>query len=178
MAKASGIEGLSAEDPYVAAAARIVEVRAGELIDHAQGVLDMSDIERVHDMRVATRRLRAALEIFGPCFPPRELKRALRDVKALADALGERRDRDVTLVALEEFASAMPAADRPGINTLSESLRLEQVDANKALAPFVSEERLAALGQQLSALIGAAEPVNGNEDHQAQGEVVKLHQEA
>ena len=33
------------------------------------GVLDVGDIERVHDMRVATRRLRAALEIFGPCFP-------------------------------------------------------------------------------------------------------------
>ena len=40
-------------------------------------VLDVSDIERVHDMRVATRRLRAALEVFRPCFPRAEFKATL-----------------------------------------------------------------------------------------------------
>ena len=65
-------------------------------------MLDTGDIERLHDMRVATRRLRAALEIFGPCFPHKRIEAALRDVKALADALEERRDRDVTIAALED----------------------------------------------------------------------------
>ena len=64
-------------------------------------VLDIGDIERVHDMRVATRRLRAALEVFEPCFPKKRLSAALSEVKALADALGERRDRDVTIAALD-----------------------------------------------------------------------------
>ena len=71
------------------------------------GVLDVDDIERVHDMRVATRRLRAALEIFGPCFPRQELKAALRQVKELADALGERRDRDVAIATLEDIRESM-----------------------------------------------------------------------
>ena len=88
-----------------------------ELVDHASGVLDMADIERLHDMRVATRRLRAALEIFGPCFPQQELKAALREVKALADALGERRDRDVTIARLEAIRGSLAAPDRPGIDT-------------------------------------------------------------
>ena len=48
-------------------------------------------------MRVATRRLRAAIEVFWPCFPPKQGKRILAEVKALADALGERRDRDVAI---------------------------------------------------------------------------------
>ena len=65
----------------------------------------MADIEHVHDMRVATRRLRAALEIFEPCFPPKALGAALARRQAIADALGERRDRDVTIVALEGFAA-------------------------------------------------------------------------
>ncbi len=69
MAKAKPIPDLSAEQSYAEVAARIVAVRAAELTEHAQGVLDTGDIERVHDMRVATRRLRAALEIFEPCFP-------------------------------------------------------------------------------------------------------------
>ena len=67
-------------------------------------MLDLDDVERVHDMRVATRRLRAALEIFEPCFPRKRHRKALKQVKALADALGERRDRDVAIELLEGFA--------------------------------------------------------------------------
>jgi CHAD domain-containing protein len=173
MAKARAIEGLDADGPYAAAAARIVEVRSRELLDHAHGVLDVSDIERLHDMRVATRRLRAALEIFGPCFPARELKATLREVKALADALGERRDRDVTIASLEEISNAMPAPDRPGIRTFSESVRLEQAAANRALERFVSPERLASLGEQLSELVASASPAQSGELEQ-QGELVQL----
>jgi CHAD domain-containing protein len=174
MAKARPIEGLNADDSYGAAAGRIVEVRARELLDHAHGVLDTSDIERLHDMRVASRRLRAALEIFGACFPRKELDAVLRDVKALADALGERRDRDVTLAALGEVSGSMAAPDRPGIRTFTESLRLEQVQANKALARFVSAERLASLGEQLSELVACAEPSLGRGSGRG-SEVVQLH---
>ena len=114
MAKARPIEGLQAEEPYAAAAAKVVAVRAREVADHSQNVLDIADIERVHDMRVATRRLRAALEIFEPCFPAPRHEEALDQVKAVADALGERRDADVTIVALERFAEGLAAPDRPG----------------------------------------------------------------
>ena len=63
------------------AAARTVAARAQELFEHADGVLDTSDIERVHDMRVATRRLRAVLEIYAPCFPRKAPRGGPRDVK-------------------------------------------------------------------------------------------------
>ncbi|MEK6273095.1 MAG: CHAD domain-containing protein [Actinomycetota bacterium] len=157
MARAETIPDLAAEEAYAAAAAKIVAVRAQEVADHAHDVLDVADIERVHDMRVATRRLRATLEIFEPCFPPKELGAALAQVKAIADALGERRDRDVTIAALEGFAAAMPAPDRPGVETLIERLRAEQAEANEALVPFVDAGRLAALSELLSELVAAAE---------------------
>jgi CHAD domain-containing protein len=157
MAKARPIPGLEAEEPYATAAAKIVAVRAREVADHSRDVLDVNDIERVHDMRVATRRLRAALEIFEPCFPRSRHRETLREVKAIADALGERRDRDVAIAALESFASEMPAADRPGIETLVERLRVEQSDANEALAPVITAERLAALSERLSELVMEAE---------------------
>ena len=100
MAKEREIEGISARTPFAEAGASVVETRADELIGHADGVLDMAEIEGVHDMRVATRRLRAALEVFAPCFPKAEHKRVLKEVKAIADALGERRDRDVAIASL------------------------------------------------------------------------------
>ena len=112
MAKPRSIPGLTEDDAYAAAAARVVRVRTAELAENAAGVLDVDEIEGVHDMRVATRRLRAALEVFEPCFPRKRFRAALREVKALADALGERRDRDVTIASLREFAAAVDP-DRP-----------------------------------------------------------------
>ena len=67
MAKAQAIPDLSADDSYGEAAAKVISTRAAELGEHARGVLDTGDIERVHDMRVATRRLRASMEVFEPC---------------------------------------------------------------------------------------------------------------
>jgi CHAD domain-containing protein len=153
VAKAREIPGLSAQDSYAAAAAKIVAVRTQELADHAAGVLDVGDIERVHDMRVATRRLRAALEVFEPCFPRKRLRRSLRELEVLADALGERRDRDVAIAMLEELSVRMAASDRAGIESMIGRLRSEQRDANANLAPFVDAERLRVLHAHLNDLV-------------------------
>jgi len=157
MAKARPIEGLRSDDPYAAAAAKVVAVRAREVADHSRDVLDVTDIERVHDMRVATRRLRAALEIFEPCFPAPKHKQALKEVKAIADALGERRDADVTIAALGRFAEGLAAPDRPGIASLAAEVRSDQADANAELEAFVQARRLAALSERLSELVMEAE---------------------
>jgi CHAD domain-containing protein len=155
VAKAKPIPDLSADDSYAEAAAKVVEVRAGELVEHAQGVLDTGDIERVHDMRVVSRRLRAALEIFEPCFQEKPFRETLAAVKRLADALGERRDRDVAIVSLEAFDAQMAAPDRRGIRSLIDQLRAEQEDANAALAPQVEVARLRSLRESLEELVGA-----------------------
>jgi CHAD domain-containing protein len=159
MAKAKPIPDLTAEVPYAEAAAKIVSVRGSELAEEAKGVLDTGDIERVHDMRVATRRLRAALEIFEPCFPERAYSQALTEVKRLADALGERRDRDVAIAALHSFNDQMAAPDRRGIGSLIEQLRGEQEEANEGLAPLVSEENMKALRESMDELISGARSV-------------------
>jgi CHAD domain-containing protein len=156
MAKAREIPGLSTDLAYGEVAARVLEVRCQELIEHSENVLDTGDIERVHAMRVATRRLRAAIEIFRPCFPKSEGRRTLGEIKALADALGERRDRDVAIDALESFAAAMPAPDRPGIRSLADRFRDEQRIANEGLAPFVDPARLEAIEDSVGSLAAAA----------------------
>src|SRR3954447_17190161 len=144
-------------EPYGHAAARIVRVRTDELFRHADGVLDTSDIERVHDMRVASRRLRAVLEIFAACFPKGEYDSVLRDVKRLADALGERRDPDVHIAAMQAFAAVQPAANRAGIERFTAEPRRRQARGNELLA--VELERVAArdLHGRLLALSDAAE---------------------
>jgi CHAD domain-containing protein len=157
MAKAKPIPDLTADDAYAEAAAKVVSVRGAELAAHAQGVLDTGDIERVHDMRVATRRLRATLEIFEPCFPAKAYGQALTEVKRLADALGERRDRDVAIAALHNFNDQMAAPDRRGVASLIEQLRGEQQQANEDLAPLVAEDNLRSLRENVDELVRSAE---------------------
>jgi CHAD domain-containing protein len=155
MAKAEPVE-LQAELPYREAAARTVEVRARELFGHAEGVLDTSDIERVHDMRVATRRLRAALEIYEPCFEPEPFGAVLRDVKRLADALGARRDPDVQLDGLVRLEAALGADERPGLEVFAAELRGEQAEGNARLSAALAEAQESDLRGRLGALAEGA----------------------
>jgi CHAD domain-containing protein len=134
MAKARDIPGFDGRKSFRAIAREAVAVRSREVFAHAAGVLDTDDIERVHDMRVATRRLRAVLEVFAPAFDAQEHKAVLNDVKALADALGARRDPDVQLAALETIAAALPGPDQPGLEAFADRVRGEQRDGNRTLA--------------------------------------------
>lgn len=153
MARARDVPGFDCEESFGAVAARVVEVRAGEVFDHSVGVLDLDEIERLHDMRVATRRLRAALEVFAPCFPRKRHRKALKRVKRLADALGERRDRDVAIEFLEGLGEEAATGDRAGLETLIERLRVEQRQANEELKPHVAAKRLKKLRRRLSELV-------------------------
>jgi CHAD domain-containing protein len=153
MAKAAPVP-VEPDMTFAEAAARTVAVRAGELWEHSENVLDTSDIERVHAMRVATRRLRAVLEIFAACFPPKQHKRALREVKALADALGARRDPDVQiefLAALELGPDARLQADAFAVQ-----LRDEQARGNELLAAALQHAEESGLRERLDELVEAA----------------------
>lgn len=156
MAKAQPIEGLDAQLAYAEAASLALTVRTNEMVEHSSGVLDIEEIENVHDMRVASRRLRAALEIFAPCFDPHEHEQVLAEVKAIADALGERRDRDVGIQALSSYAASLGEANRPGVESLIAAMRSEQLRANHELAAFVTEQRLQVLSSRVRELARSA----------------------
>jgi CHAD domain-containing protein len=70
--------------------------------------LDWTDPEGVHSMRVASRRLRSTLRDFAPYLHKRRLGGTTKQLKNLADTLGEVRDHDVALLALEELKTLAP----------------------------------------------------------------------
>jgi triphosphatase len=76
----------------------------GQMLAHEPGVRLGEDPEELHDMRVATRRLRAALKLYSD-FLPKRSERYERDLRWVAGALGEVRDLDVHLEGLSEEAS-------------------------------------------------------------------------
>jgi CHAD domain-containing protein len=107
-------------------------------------------------MRVATRRLRAVLEIYAPCFPPKPFRAVLADVKKLADALGARRDPDVQLAAIARIEDAADVAARPGLEVFADRLRAEQEAGNEVLAGALHAAEEHELQARLAALVAAA----------------------
>ena len=62
-------------------------------------------------MRVATRRMRSALRLFGPFFDREAIDPFRKDLRTIADALGTVRDLDVFKEKAERFMAARPEAD-------------------------------------------------------------------
>jgi CHAD domain-containing protein len=67
------------------------------------GVRVAGDIEYIHRMRVASRRLRAALPLFCSCFPPKRYEKWMAEITGITRALGEARDADVQIAFLLKF---------------------------------------------------------------------------
>lgn len=62
-----------------------------------EGVKTARDIEHIHRMRVASRRLRAALPLFASCFPEKRYQRWMQEIQKITRALGDARDTDVQI---------------------------------------------------------------------------------
>ena len=83
------------------------------LRDEIDGVRNGEDVEAVHRMRVASRRLRAVLPLFSGCTGRRELRRWRRELRQVTRALGAARDTDVRIDFVLAFAARLPRASEP-----------------------------------------------------------------
>ena len=77
--------------------AHVVSQLAATIVHHAPGAREATAPEPVHQMRVALRRLRSALSLFGRVACGPELDKVRGDLRELARALGPARDWDVFL---------------------------------------------------------------------------------
>ena len=101
----------------------ILPKRARKILKWREKVLQHDDIENVHKMRVASRRLRAAMDAYESCCKPKPFKRVYREVKDLAGILGAVRDTDVMIKHLQQWAEGMPEAEHDGVDWLAERLQ-------------------------------------------------------
>ncbi|MDR2855389.1 MAG: CHAD domain-containing protein [Methanomicrobiales archaeon] len=74
----------------------------GELIG-VKTATTQGDIEYVHQSRVASRRIRAALPFFAGCFEQKTVQNWIRSVRNVTRSLGEARDLDVQIAFLVQF---------------------------------------------------------------------------
>jgi exopolyphosphatase/pppGpp-phosphohydrolase len=120
-----------------------------------------TDIEGVHDVRVASRRLRAAMDIAAPAFPGRWYSKLHRTAKEITGALGEVRDRDVLLEALSEDRRAAPIAEHPGIDRLIDRVERERVAAREEMERYLRRLLDGPLRGEVERRFGTAETPTG-----------------
>jgi CHAD domain-containing protein len=151
MAKAKEIENLDCNAEALSGIRLVLHTRFGEMYERRAEALDWTDIEGVHDMRVASRRLRSAIKDFRDYLGGKKsLPR--RGLKEVADALGDVRDQDVAIVALEKMrAEAAEAAEAnaedvaAGIGHLIDERNAVRQAARVKLAFIIAERPLADL---------------------------------
>ena len=134
------IDGISATTPLGDAAPALLLAKAEPLFALEEAARGGADADAVHDMRVASRRLREAMRLLAPLYPGREFNRWYRRIRKVTRALGPVRDSDVFI---EEFSRLAPEFGEGG---------------RRAVAFFVGhrmgrrEHELEALNRQLAAL--------------------------
>ena len=113
--KARKVKGLDPSGSFGDNAARIIAVRAQEVLDLAGQAQDPMDVKALHDLRIAAKRLRYLLELTGP-------PELVKDLKRLQDLLGEIHDCDVQLPPLR--ALAREAGEREAVGLRTHAVRL------------------------------------------------------
>ena len=110
------------------------------------------DIEALHRMRVASRRMRAVTRSFAEALTP-ELLALREEWRWIADALGEVRDLDVQIEALEESDAALAP--------LREQLRAARGDARVELLAALNSPRYEALIEGMAQALRGPAPSEG-----------------
>lgn len=128
--KARSVEGLDPAGPLRPNVARIVSTRLEELRDLAGAALSPGASEAQHDMRIAAKRLRYALELFAPCLGE-EAEEARRAAKQLQSVLGDLHDSDLMLGKVARIGSVEAVLRARRERLFREFVSLWQAEASK-----------------------------------------------
>lgn len=131
------IEELTVDASAGAVLRRALAVAAVRLMRHDAGIRLGTDIEDVHQARVAVRRLRSHLRTFLPLMEIEWATSLRQELGWLADELGAVRDADVLMQRLRKHADGLAPADRK--------------TGAKVIA-MLAEQRQAAMTKLLSAI--------------------------
>jgi CHAD domain-containing protein len=134
------------------------------LQNEVQGVQRAMDIECIHRMRVASRRLRSAQEYFDSILPKKNATIWEKQIQSITAALGNARDLDIQIEAIQQYQlqnddiRLLPVFKRL-ILRLSQKRKQAQLSVLLSVSKFTSNPVIKRVQKQLSHFV---EP-DGNE---------------
>jgi len=103
--------GVTRDDLLAEAGRKVLRFHLARMLAREDGTRTGLQIEDLHGMRVATRRMRAAWRVFGDGFRLDRTRRMRRRLREVAARLGAVRDLDVLIQAAEAHRATLPEAD-------------------------------------------------------------------
>ncbi len=129
--------GLTREDSLSEAFRKTLSFHFERMLEHEPGTRAGEDIEALHDMRVATRRMRAAFLVFGAHQDQEALKPLLKGLRRTGRTLGAVRDLDVFREKIQHYLVSLPAERRDELNPLLEALNQQREAARAVLLEYL-----------------------------------------
>lgn len=161
MAKAKRVKGIKCNSVASMGMKLVLRTRFEELYGFRETALDWSDPEGVHSMRVASRRLRSALRDFTPYLRKRGLTSVQKRLRNLAGTLGEVRDHDVALIALEELEKRAPANVSPTLKQFIDARKEQREQSREQLKAVLDTTQLDQLQSDFVAAVDGATATDG-----------------
>jgi CHAD domain-containing protein len=162
-ARAGARIGITAAASMAEAARRILAFHLGRMVRHEGGVREGRDLEELHDMRVATRRMRAALRVLAPHLDRKAYKPFRRALRRTGRTLGSVRDLDVFREKTDRYLGTLPEDRRPDMDPLLAAWRAEHDRAREAMLAFLDGEEYGRFTKEFGRFLerpgaGAAAP--------------------
>ena len=110
--------------------------------NNLDGCVKGVDPIHLHDLRVANRRLRAAMSEFKDLIPEGEYLKYRKDFRWFHNITGDVRDLDVSLAHIPAFLKEMPKEWQPHLKPMQDLLETKQSAAQSILAEKLSSERV------------------------------------
>ncbi|MDE0634623.1 MAG: CHAD domain-containing protein [Candidatus Poribacteria bacterium] len=148
MATAIEIKGIAPDKTLETCARQIIVSYFREMMSHKKGAIDGTDIKFVHDMRVASRRLRAAMDNFADCFQKEPFKKHYKQVRTITRTMGVVRDLDVLIERFQNELQTLSEVEQGDIQGLIEHLQQEREEARKPMVNLFTELDASDFGTQ------------------------------
>ena len=124
------------------------------LLAHDPGTRLGTEIESLHQMRVATRRLRAVLRTAEPMLEPEWTRSLENELSWLGAFLGQARDLDVQIAYFEKEATRLDARDRKPLAQFITHLRTQRERVQELVLSELKSARYFDLVRRLQQTAG------------------------
>jgi CHAD domain-containing protein len=106
------VDGVGALTPLGEAGPLLLQAKAAPVFELEKAVREGRSVTAVHDMRVASRRLRETIRLLELVYQTREFSDWYRDVRRITSALGPLRDADVFIESISRWSDDLPDGGR------------------------------------------------------------------
>jgi CHAD domain-containing protein len=140
-AEAPSRPGITAADTMAAAAVKTLRFHFARMMAHEEGTRSGDDPEDLHDMRVATRRMRAALRVFGDHVDPAAVRPIERGLRHTGRVLGAVRDLDVINEKTMRYVESLPEERRHELDPLLDAWRAKRDEARAHMLAYLDGDK-------------------------------------